>query len=258
MQAWDDCLSLDGPREESAAAAIGVADLRLHEGQVEAALAALERAVRDVKQPDDWNNSFVTLARARAVFEAGCKAASIGSALRLVDLYEHLAAAGRVHELRAEIASAAARATQQKASQTSGAEAERLARDAATWLHQTGDSYEKAADAQTDPAEQAERLWLAGNCFLDCHDAKRAAPAFDRFCKIAEQPEMMAHQHFNARLNEAHYKQDLAWRDLALPITPRKQSKQLDNATEAFAVRKLAQFRKAGMSTARATKRPCS
>src|SRR5262249_41100550 len=79
-------------------------------------------------------------------------------------------------------------------------------------LQEAGASYEKASEAQKDSAEQAERLWLAGNRYLDGHDAKRAAAALDRFRVIAEQS--ANDQRFKARLTEANYKLGLARRDI--------------------------------------------
>jgi hypothetical protein len=128
-------------------------------------------------------------------------------------LYERLAAPGRADELRAEAYVAAARAAQTKAQGAAEGEKRKLIFEAESLLSRAGEAYQKSADAQTDLAERAERLWLAANRFYDGRDMQRAAPAFERFLKIAEQPDMLAARRFNARLNEAWYKGGMACRD---------------------------------------------
>jgi hypothetical protein len=219
-RAWDDCLRRDGPGEEGPAAAVRVAELRLRDGQFEPALAALERAVRDVTQPGGWHNSLVTEAAAREVFEAGCrKAAAAGAfemALRLAGAYERLALPGRAQELRAEAATAGARAAQDRAQAAPADEARRLYAEAEALRCQAGEALEKAAAAQKEPDEQAERFWSAANSFLEGRDALRAAAAFERFLAIARRDEA-ATRRYNARLNEAWYKLAVAYRTAGKP-----------------------------------------
>lgn len=217
LRAWEECLRRDPAGEEGPAAALGVAELRLREPQVEPALTAFERAVRDVKGPGDWHNALVTVERAREAFEAGCRAARSAGAFeasaRLARLYERLAPPGRAQELLAEAADAWAGAAREKARRASGDEARKLYGEAEDLLRQAAAAYEQAADAQKDPAEQAERLWSAANRFLEGRDADRAAAAFERFLKVAQQPDLLAAERFNARLSEAWYKLALARRD---------------------------------------------
>ncbi len=221
LPAWDECLRHDGPGDEGPAAALGVGELRLRGGQFDLALAALGRAVRDVKEPGAWHNGLVPLAQARAVFEAGCRSVSAAgaseAAVRLARLYERLAPPGRAQELRAEAADAGARAAQEKAQRATGDEARRLYHDAEELLRQAGEAYEQAADAQPDDAEQAERLWSAALHYQEAHEAKRAAAAFERFLMIAEPAGSAPVRRFGPRLNEAWYRLAVARRDANLP-----------------------------------------
>jgi tetratricopeptide (TPR) repeat protein len=217
LRTWDECLNQGGAGEEGPAAALGVADLRLRDGQFEAALAALGLAVREVKAPGDWHSALVPLPQAREVFETSCKAAAargeFGAALRVARLYERLAPPGRAQELRADAASAGARAAQEKARLATGDAAKALYGDADDLLRQAGEGYEQAAEAQADPVERAERLWLAANRALEGRDARRAVTAFQRFLEIADQPTVPEARRFAGRLNEAWYKLALAYRD---------------------------------------------
>jgi tetratricopeptide (TPR) repeat protein len=217
LAAWEDCLRADAAGDEGPAAALGVADLRAGEKQFDPALAALGRAVRDVKEPGDWHNALAPLPRAREVFEAVCKSSAAGGAFeasaKAAGLYERLAAPGRALELLAAANVAAARAAQARAKSAAGDDKAKLYHDAEQLLCRAGEAYLKSADAQTDPAEQAERLWSAGHCFAEAPDSSRAATAFDRFQKIAVRPDMLAARRFNARLNEAWYRCGVAYRD---------------------------------------------
>jgi hypothetical protein len=215
LSVWEDCLRTDGPGEEGSAAALGIAELRARERQFEPALAALERAVREVKEPGQWHNSLIALAGAREVFEAACKGATAAGAfeasMKAAQLYERLALPGRAHELRAEAAVAAAGAAREKVRGAPAEEQPGLYLEEESQLCEAGEAYQKAAEAQTDPVERAERLWSAANRFYDGRDTRRAAAAFVQFLKIAEQPDQLSARRFIARLNEAWYKAGKAY-----------------------------------------------
>jgi tetratricopeptide (TPR) repeat protein len=221
LHAWQECANHDSSGEEGTAAALGVADLSLRQGQWEPGRTALQRALHEISKPADWHNSLVPLSRVCEVCEDGCKAAlargAFSVAVQLTQLYEKVALPGRVHDLRGEAATAGARAAEEKAKRATGDEARALYGEAEEFLRQAGEAYEKAAAVQTDPAEHAERLWLAGNRFLDGRDAKRAATAFKPFVDIATQPDLLGAKRFNTRLNEAWYKLAVAYRDSGDP-----------------------------------------
>jgi tetratricopeptide (TPR) repeat protein len=236
LGAWDECLRTDGGGDEGPAAAVGVAELRARQRQFEPALAALGRAVRDVKEPNDWHNALVPLPRAREVFEAVCKGASAAGAseasAKAALLYERLAPPGRANELRAEALVAAARAAQVKAQAAADDERRKLYGEAQALLGQAGEAYQKAADAQADAAARADRLWSAANAFAEGRDAPRAAAAFKAFLDIARHPDMLAAKRFNARLAEALYKRAMACRDAGDPKGAREALQDARPLTE--------------------------
>jgi tetratricopeptide (TPR) repeat protein len=217
LAAWNECLALDGAGDEGPAAALGMAELRQRGGHFDETATAFERALRDVKAPGDWRNALVSLAQARETFEAGCKAARTAGAFeasaRLAELYGRLAVPGRAQELRADAIDALARATLDRARKANGGQARQLYGEAEAMLRQAGAAYEQAAGAQTEPAEQAERLWLAANDLLDGRDSSRAAAVFERFVNIAWPKGCPVDRRFLPRLNEAYYKLGLARRD---------------------------------------------
>ncbi len=202
-RAWAQCLSRDGPGEETAAAALNLADLRIRLGNITRAVEPLERAVRDVRSAL-WRNTLVPLARTREVFESACRsgrnAGAFEATVRIARLYEAVALPGRAQELRGEAAEAWGRA------QAGQADADRLMQD-------SGEAFLEAAAVQQDPAEKAERLWRAALRFADGHEARRAAETFGRFLPIAILPAYSGHGgRFETRLGEAYYRQALAYR----------------------------------------------
>ncbi len=216
-RAWADCLRRDGPGEETAAAALNLADLRIRLGNIIGAVEPLERAVRDVRSAV-WRNSLVPLARTREVFESGCRsgrdAGAFEATVRIARLYESVAVPGRAQELRGEIAEVWARA------HAGQADAPRLMQD-------SGEAFLEAAVVQQEPGEKAERLRKAALRFADGHDARRAAESFGNFLLIATLP---AHggkgKRFETFLGEAYYRQALAYRALGLEEPARSSFQQ--------------------------------
>jgi hypothetical protein len=206
-RAWADCLRRDGPGDETAAAALNLADLRIRLGNIIGAVEPLERAVRDVRSAL-WRNTLVPLSRTREVFEAGCRSGRSSGAfeatVRIARLYEAVALPGRAQELRGEAAEAWAHA---HAGQP----------DADHLMQDSGEAFLEAAAIQQDPGEKAERLWRAALRFGDGHDAKRAAESFGNFLTIATQPAYGDKgKRFETSLGEAYYRQALAYRALGL------------------------------------------
>jgi hypothetical protein len=238
--AWEECVRFDAPGDETPAAALGLAERHLAElrqggDRPEAALTAFGRAVRDVNNPGEWHNALVGLARARELFEAGCRAYREGAwydeAIRLALLYERLAPAGKAQELRAQAAEAWAQAKLGLVPAASPNDQRRLLEAAQGLLVQAGEGYEQSAVGLTVPADQADRLWRSAGLYLDGRDPRRAAAALQRFLKIAEglEPPLPpggpagpgAGGPFHARLGEGRYKLAEAQRALGQEVAAR-------------------------------------
>ncbi len=184
--AWQECVARGG-KDEAAAAALGLAELRLAEGNPEAAASAFERAVRDVRRPEDWHNPLADLKRLREAFERGCRglreAGHHESALRVARLYERAAAPGEAPLLRARAAEAWAVSLGEQAT---GPEADRIRGEARELFRQAGAAAEESA--KLGPVgEEAPRLWQSAGHFLRGEDFGRAAEVLARFIELEQQ-----------------------------------------------------------------------
>ncbi len=210
VRAWDECVRLGAPADETTAAALALGELSLREGTPAEALAAFERAVRDVATADEWRNPLVGLARAREAFEAGCRLAreraAFDVALQLATLYERLAPPARAAELQALASEAWGRARREQARGAKPEEAAAAEREADALLVQAARASERAAAVAAPTADQAERLWRAALLYGDGHDARQAAEALERFLTIAQEPDLRRPDRFGPRLGEGWYR----------------------------------------------------
>ncbi len=180
------------------AATVRLAELRLQAPSPQDGLSDLERLVRNVSAAADWHNSLVDLARVREVFERGCviyhTVGRYDLAMRLAELYEPLAPPGVAQSLFAQSAEAAARAKQEQTGRQAAESARVLFREA-------GRKNEAALAAATSPADRAERLWRAADCYLRASDFPAGAAMLERWIKTGQQPERLGEAWF--RLAEA-------------------------------------------------------
>ena len=208
-KAWQECLRIS-QGDAGPAAALGLAGLRLlRDHNPSAALEAYTRALRDVSGPSTWRNSFVSLAKVREELESGChilrETGQYAFAIQLAIVYEKLSPNGKAQELRGAAARQWALARKDAARKPGVVEADRKneEEEARALDHQAGEAFEKGADVAATPADQADRLWLGANCYLDAKDSARAAPVFERFLSLKDQSERIGEAWF--RLAEARH-----------------------------------------------------
>jgi TolA-binding protein len=188
--------------EDAQAAAASLAELRLFGPSPQLALPAFERAVQDLKKPEDWQNALIDLARVRELFEHGCQiyqnTGRYELSMQLALLYERLAPPGVAPNLFAQAAEAEARL---KACEAGGIKNEvprRLAEEVAHGLfRQAARQYEAAAAAATAPAEQGERLWRAAACYLHGAEPASSLPILEHCLQLGQPAD---------RLDEAWYR----------------------------------------------------
>ncbi len=193
-RAWGEG-SRTGKGEPAAAAALGLAEVMLAEGNPVGAVEAFERAARDVHRPEDWKNGLVDLAQARALFERGCeqlrKNGDFEPAVALAKLYERLAPPGQAALLLGRASEAWAQALQEQAPRAGSAPAARdLVGRAASLFRQAGEAYARSAESAAGLRERAQRLWLAAGGYLRGQDAARAAPVLRRFLELRQGREL--------------------------------------------------------------------
>lgn len=174
-----------GSGDAAVAAALGLADVLLAEADP-TAIDALERAVHDLRRPEDWKNSFLGLKKTQAVFEHGCTAyrdkGDFEHAVRVAELYERVGPPAQAALLLGQGAESWAQSLRQRSPKGEDARATALFRRA-------GGAYARAADQAKEPREQSERLWSSAGAYLRAQDAERAVPVLRRFLDLNQHPD---------------------------------------------------------------------
>lgn len=178
-EAWGDCMRRS-QGDEAQAAALALAELRLHEANPEKGVALLTEAVAKIRKADDWKNSLMELVSVRELFEQAMtiyrQANQFDLAVRTAELYERVAAPPKAQLRRAELNSEWAKAVRERA---------RAAKDEATrkkeettadeLLRQAAEAHAEAAKLLTEKSAREEHLWLSAVCSYEGHDYARAA-----------------------------------------------------------------------------------
>ncbi|MHB1422247.1 MAG: tetratricopeptide repeat protein [Gemmataceae bacterium] len=179
VEAWSDCLRRS-QGEEGQAAALALAELRLHEANPEQAVAMLAQAVAKVRGADDWKNTLLELAAVRDLFEQAMticrKANRFDLAVRTAELYERVAVPPKAQSRRAELNGDWAKAVQERARSAKDETARKKELAIADeLLRQAADAHTEAAKLLTAKNKKAEHLWLSAVCSHEGHDYPRAA-----------------------------------------------------------------------------------
>ena len=185
--AWNDCLRCS-QGEEGQAAALALAELRLHETNPEKGVALLAKAVAKVRKPDDWKNALMDLASVRELFEQAMtiyrQANRYDLAVRTAELYQRVANPPKAQERRAELNGEWAKVVQERA-RSDKDEAARKKEEATAdeLLRQAAEAHTEAAKLLSEKNERGEHLWLSAVCSYEGHDYPRAA---DKLKEIVE------------------------------------------------------------------------
>lgn len=199
-RAWE--RARKGSGEEGRAATLALAELWIDQKTPVPALQAFAAFVQGVKAPEEYQNSLVDLATARASFEHSCQllldAGDYASAVQVARLYEKLALPGKSDELLAQTAEAWGRQLldQSRRAANSG-EVKRLDEAARDQFRQAGRAYETGAEAARTPEERNEWLWRAADRFLQGREPEQALRVLEQFVKLTDVS--------SARLGEAWY-----------------------------------------------------
>jgi tetratricopeptide (TPR) repeat protein len=206
QRAWERAARYDG--EEAQAAALGLAELRLHSSQPAAAVDAFETAVNHLAGPGDYRNSLINLSAARGMFESGIRwYLQVGqheSALKLAQHYEKIALPGVAQELAGQAAEAWGKSLLDQPAASHQA-AQLNQEDARAKFELAGSLFERAASLTPNPQEQADWLWRSARLYLDGGEPARALPMLERVVALPAPPE---------RLGEAWFARGEAFRAL--------------------------------------------
>ncbi len=193
VRAWEECAKAGGG-PESVAAAVQLAELRLDRKEFAAALDLLAVAAA---RSGEWNNPHVDRARATDVFEKAAKtlreAGQFELALKLTELFDRFAPAGRGAVLRAEAATEWARKRAEKAVAAKMTPEEQLA--ARDLLRIAGAAYAEAAAALPEDARN-DLLWQAAGRYVEGQDFTQAIPTLERYLKAEKRPERVGEAWF--------------------------------------------------------------
>jgi hypothetical protein len=173
--AWQLAAGLGGPEAQAAS-------FRLVEARVmtepATAPAALADAVKSVGRPDEFRNPLLTLDEARALAERAFEQlrgkAEFAAAAELARAYARIAPVGRAAGLEALALAGLADSE------------EKQGRPAAEHRSAAARGYLAAAQAATEPVEQAHWLWFASDLALKARDYPAALDALSRYVKLEE------------------------------------------------------------------------
>lgn len=178
-EAWSDCVRRS-QGEEGQAAALALAELRLHESKTEQGVALLAEAVAKVRKADDWKNSLISLTNVRELFEQAMtayrQANQFDLAVRSAELYERVAAPPKAQLRRAELNTEWAKAVRERARPMKDDESRKKEEATADeLLRQAAAAHAEAAKLLPEKSECEVHLWLSAVCSYEAHDYARAA-----------------------------------------------------------------------------------
>ena len=197
---WEECVH-NNSGDESYAAALGLAELYMQEGQGDKARERLEFALHNTDKPEDWDNKLLDRAAACDLVEHCCLTArqtgKFELALQVVEWYKRIGAPGRALIMGGDIATDWAKARQEalknKPLDSQTAE-EAAVRDL---FKQAAEAYEHAAKQTTAAREHGDWLWLAASRAIDAGDQVKAQALLDEMFELKPRPD--------ARLGEGWY-----------------------------------------------------
>jgi hypothetical protein len=180
MAAWQEI----GPDcgDEAQAAALLLAELHLRRGEIDPALADLERALDRVKTAAEYHNPLVPLARLREMFELGqrkcTEAKQYDRGGPLMHLYRQIAEPGVAEERLGALFELWAHELQGQPMPAIPADAIEYHKQIRSLFSQAGAAFKEVADVNP---QATEPLWRSGNCFFYAQAFKEAAEVLARF-----------------------------------------------------------------------------
>lgn len=222
-EAWQQALAAGGHAAQAAGLRLGELRLATAPGKPAPALDAWSQALREVRTVTDYQNSFLDLAKARGMFERGCRQyldrRDFVHAQRAAELYKKVAEPGVADERWARAVEGQA----QEQLKQAGADKAKL-ESAHGLFHRAAVAYEEAALKRPEK-EQIELCWRSAQCFLAAKDLVHGAAALERFVTLAKDEPRLAQAWFAlADAQTSLGKKDLARRAyhkcIEFPATP--------------------------------------
>jgi len=197
VAAWREAQRFGG--EEAQAAAIRLAELRLHSGaDAAAALDYFKDALDKVGTGGDYKNSLLDLSKTRALLEDACrifdKQRDHEHFLQAAELYKKVATPGAAEEKIGQAAEARGRELLQQAEEP-GADRGGWIVKAQDALQKAALAYEQAAETRP-PAGRLDALWRCIECYRLAEKPEQAIAVLKKFVEMPAQPERKAQAWF--------------------------------------------------------------
>jgi tetratricopeptide (TPR) repeat protein len=197
VAAWREAQLFGG--EDAQAAALRLAELRLHSGGNPAeALEFCKEALDKVASSADYQNSLLDLSKARVLLEEACrifdKQRDNEHFLQAAELYKKLAAPGAAEELIGQAGEARG--------QDLLLQAQAQPEQGNVWLVQAQDAFQKAALAYEQaadtrpPAERLDAMWRCIECYGFAQKPEQAIAVLKKFVELPAPPERKAEAWF--------------------------------------------------------------
>jgi tetratricopeptide (TPR) repeat protein len=199
VQIWQQLVGSKG--EESQAASLRLGELRLEAGARTEALGLYERGLTSITRPDQYHNRLVTLAQARQLLTGGAQAClqagAFSEGLRFLELYGRIGNPDETLVLRSTALETWALAEQKEAAAARDPASARQKEEAARkHLDEAASAYGEAAEQSTDPSTRAERLWHAGQDYLQARDFASALKKVERYLQLAPSSEHVGEAYY--------------------------------------------------------------
>jgi tetratricopeptide (TPR) repeat protein len=210
---WQKCVERGKDTPEGQAAALLLSEVLFEAPPAEVAAAGekvaglLTGAVAKVRQPADWNNPLLELARAREVLERGTQAlrqaGRFDLALQVAPALEGLAGPLPALVLRGELSAAWAQARREAARGAAHPKQAEEAEEAKRLARQAAAAYDEAARAEgAAPEDVRKYLWASGLNYPECGEHAKAAEKLEAFIQSDEKSPQLSEAYY--RLGEAH------------------------------------------------------
>jgi tetratricopeptide (TPR) repeat protein len=175
----------NGMGPEAQAAMFRLAELQLSEpNKRDAAITALEAALADVKNAEQYDNKLIGLKEARALCEETiqkCRlAGSYEHAVRAARAYARIADRGRDRELAAETLQAWGQALLDQAPLAEPEERPRLVEDGTRRIREAAKEWHALAALKKSSTEKGEPLYRAADLYLKAGDQEEALRMLDQ------------------------------------------------------------------------------
>ena len=172
---------------EVLAASLYEAELSRQSGQTDEAIAAYSRALRQVKDAENYGNPYVSLEQLRRrtmeAYQQYFDAKEYLACLTLLQSFPPAVSEERTLQLKADTCRAWARELLTQSERLPAAKAAPLEKQARSLLRQAGAACQRSAKLHFTARSYVDDLWESANAYLEGHDYEAAARMFREYLR---------------------------------------------------------------------------